>query len=387
MIYLDNAATTRMRDEVLSAMLPYMQDEYGNPSTVYSLGRQARKAIDTARRQVADLIGADIDEIYFTSGGTESDNWALSASGTDGGGHIITSAIEHHAVLNTCRRLENQGYKITYLPVDMSGRVNPDDVKKAIRPDTKLISIMAANNETGVIQPIKDIGRIAKEHGILFHTDAVQAFGSSDIDVQDMNIDMLSVSAHKHYGPKGVGALYCRRGSRIRPLLRGGSQERNLRAGTENTAAIVGFGEAARLAASEQSCKQERINNLRLLLESELIEGIEGAAVNGSGRKLPGISNIYIEGIDANALIVNLDMRGIAASNGAACTSGSTEPSHVLAAMGFDDRRIASSIRISIGLYNTEDDIRTCAEEIKRIANEQRRVSSLFSDKSKSVLV
>lgn len=386
MIYLDNAATTRMRDEVLSAMLPYMQEEYGNPSAVYSLGRQARRAIDTARKQIADLIGADIDEIYFTSGGTEADNWALSASGISGGGHIITSAIEHHAVLNTCKRLESRGYKITYVPVNMNGEIDPDDIKRSVRPDTKLISIMAANNETGVIQPVKDIGRIAEEYGVLFHTDAVQAFGSIDIDVDDMHIDMLSVSAHKHYGPKGIGALYCRKGSKIRPLINGGSQERNLRAGTENTAAVVGFGEAARLAALERS-KRGSINNLRLLLESELISSIEGTAVNGGARKLPGISNIYIKGVDANALIVNLDMRGIAASNGAACTSGSTEPSHVLMAMGFDERRIASSIRLSIGMYNTEEDIKICIEEIKRITNEQRKVSNLFSDKSKSVLV
>ena len=372
MIYLDNAATTRMRDEVFVAMMPYLQDAYGNASSVYALGRKARFAIDVAREQVSSLIGADASEIYFTSGGTEADNWALRNAAADGG-HIITSAIEHHAVLNTCRGLEKQGCLVTYLPVDANGAVDPDGVRRAVRPDTKLISIMTANNETGVIQPVREIGEIANEFEIPFHTDAVQALGTLDIDVKAMHIDMLSVSAHKNYGPKGIGALYCRRNTRLRPLLNGGSQEQNLRAGTENTAAIVGFGAASELTAQDKPTA--RINELRLMLEDRLLNTVEGVHVNGAGSKLPGISNIYIEGVDASALVVALDMCGIAVSNGAACTSGSTEPSHVLAAMGFDSARIASSVRISIGRFNTEDDIRACVEEIKRITDRQR---SLF---------
>ena len=373
MIYLDNAATTRLRDEALTAMLPYMQEEYGNPSAVYALGRQARRALDTARKNIADMIGAQIDEIYFTSGGTEADNWALRSVEANGTGHIVTSAIEHHAVLNTCKLLEKQGCAVTYISVDCCGRVDPDDIRKAIRPDTKLISVMAANNETGVIQQIKEIGEIAAEYGVLFHTDTVQAVGSIDINVQESHIDMLSISSHKVYGPKGVGALYCKKRTRLAPFLRGGSQERNMRAGTENVAAIVGFGEAVRLAVSEMDSKSERIAGLRRLFESELAGCIEGCGVNGGGRKLPGISNIYIDGVDASALIVNLDMHGIAASNGAACTSGSTEPSHVLAAMGMDNDKIASSLRISIGMYNTEEEIKSCVQAIKRIAENQRR--------------
>ena len=372
MIYLDNAATTQLHPDVLTSMLPYLTTNYGNPSSSYRMGQIAKNAIQTARKQVATYIGAKENEIYFTSGGTESNNWVLtSICKMYSGKHIITSSIEHHAILHTCEYLEKCGYTITYLPVDKDGLVSPLDVKKAICKDTVLISIMTANNEIGTLQPIQEIGKISNENNILFHTDAVQALGNIPIDVQELNVDLLSLSAHKVYGPKGVGALYIKQGTRIQNLLFGGAQEKNMRAGTENVAGIVGMGKAITLL-KDKSTKQ--IEEMRNKLWLGLIKAYPDLILNGhKTKRLPGNLNICIPNIPSNTLPVLLDMANIAVSTGSACSSGLTEPSHVLRAIGVSNSIINNVIRLSIGQFNTPDEMDITIKKIVDILQTLRK--------------
>ena len=360
-IYLDHAATTPTDPAVVQAMLPYFTEVYGNPSSVHAFGRESRRSVEAARRQVASAIGAKPSEIYFTNGGTESDNWALkgTAFALQGKGrHIITTAVEHHALLHTCQWLEKQGFAVTYLPVDALGRVNPDDVSSAIRPDTILISVMMANNEVGTLEPVAEIGKIAKSHGILFHTDAVQAIGAVPVQVEDLHADMLSLSGHKFYGPKGIGVMYLRTGVQVDHLLHGGAQERGQRAGTENLPAIVGLGEAIRLCQQRMG-DNERIAALRDQLQAGILAALPDARVNGDpAHRLPGNLNVCFPDVDGEALLLRLDLAGVGASGGSACTSGSVDPSHVLLAMGLDRDHARSSIRFSLGRDNTEEEIR-----------------------------
>ena len=361
-IYLDHAATTPTDPAVVQAMLPYFTEVYGNPSSVHAFGRESRRSVEAARRQVASAIGAKPSEIYFTNGGTESDNWALkgTAFALQGKGrHIITTAVEHHALLHTCQWLEKQGFAVTYLPVDALGRVNPDDVSSAIRPDTILISVMMANNEVGTLEPVAEIGTIAQSHGILFHTDAVQAIGAVPVQVEDLHADMLSLSGHKFYGPKGIGVMYLRTGVQVDHLLHGGAQERGQRAGTENLPAIVGLGEAIRLCQQRMG-DNERIAALRDQLQAGILAALPDARVNGDpAHRLPGNLNVCFPDVDGEALLLRLDLAGVGASGGSACTSGSVDPSHVLLAMGLDRDHARSSIRFSLGRDNTEEEIRT----------------------------
>ena len=361
-IYLDNAATTAVRPEVLSKMLPFFCDRAGNPSSIHAAGREARKAVENARRQVATALHAEAREIYFTAGGSESDNWAIRcATAETGKKHVITSAVEHHAVLHSCRVLERDGFRVTYLPVDENGLVSPDDVRRALMDDTALISIMAANNEVGTLEPIREIGRIAREAGVLFHTDAVQAAGVVPIDVNDWNADLLSLSGHKFHGPKGVGALYIRKGTRIHNLIEGGAQERGLRAGTENVPGIVGMGDALSLAAAELPEYTARVTTLRDRLIHGVLSAVPDARLNGHPTlRLPGNANFSFPGVEGESLLMRLDLAGIACSSGSACTSGSLEPSHVLSAMGLSPDMARSSLRFSLGRDNT-------AEEIDRV--------------------
>ena len=361
-IYLDNAATTAVRPEVLSKMLPFFCDRAGNPSSIHSAGRETRKAVENARRQVAAALHAEAREIYFTAGGSESDNWAIRCAAAETGKkRVITSAVEHHAVLHSCRALERDGFRVTYLPVDENGLVSPDDVRRALTDDTALISIMAANNEVGTLEPIREIGRIAREAGVLFHTDAVQAAGAVPIDVNDWNADLLSLSGHKFHGPKGVGALYIRKGTRIHNLIEGGAQERGLRAGTENVPGIVGMGEALSLAAAELSEYTARVTTLRDRLIQGVLSTVPEARLNGHPTlRLPGNANFSFPGVEGESLLMRLDLAGIACSSGSACTSGSLEPSHVLSAMGLSPDTARSSVRFSLGRDNT-------AEEIDRV--------------------
>ncbi|MBO4367077.1 MAG: cysteine desulfurase NifS [Clostridia bacterium] len=367
-IYLDNAATTLISSEVLEAMMPYLTKIYGNPSSVHSFGRESRKAVDKARSQVAKAIGASEREIYFTSCGTESDNWAIRGTAyayAGKGKHIITDAIEHPAVLNCCRQLEKEGFQVTYLPVDGKGRVSPEAVRKAFREDTVLVSVMAGNNEVGTLQPIGEIAAAAHEKGILFHTDAVQAVGSIDIDVADMGIDMLSLSGHKLHAPKGVGALYLRKGININRLMYGGSQERGQRPGTENLASVVGLGAAVEYASQSLEDRTGKIRRLRQRLEGEILSRIPGSYRNGPDaetERLPGILNISFDGVSGESLLLCLDMRGVAVSSGSACTAGSLEPSHVLMAMGIEEKKAQASIRYSLSDQNTLSDVETAAE-------------------------
>ncbi|MDE7113865.1 MAG: cysteine desulfurase NifS, partial [Acetatifactor sp.] len=358
MIYLDNAATTRMAPEVLDAMLPFFADNYGNPSTIYGLGAKARRAVAEAREHVSALMGAKPEEIYFTSGGTEADNWAIKAVAeayTDKGKHIITTKIEHHAVLHTCKWLERQGFEVTYLDVDKDGLVHVEDVREALRPDTILISVMFANNEIGTIEPIAEIGALAHEHNILFHTDAVQAFGQIPVDVKAMNVDLLSASAHKVNGPKGVGCLYIRSDVKIRSFLHGGAQERSRRAGTENVPGIVGFGEAARRAARILPEKQKREQSLRDYLIDRLESEVPWCRLNGHrSRRLPGNVNFSFSFVEGESLLIRLDMEGICVSSGSACTSGSLDPSHVLLAIGLKHEEAHGSLRFTLSEENTK---------------------------------
>ncbi len=380
-IYMDNAATTATRPEVLEEMLPFFTQRYGNPSSIHSVGRDTRKAVENARRQVAAALGAEPREIYFTAGGSESDNWAISCAATaleSKGKHIITSAIEHHAVLHTCAALEKRGYEVTYIPVDADGLVNPEDVRAAIRKDTVLITIMTANNEIGTIQPIAEIGKIAKEAGVLFHTDAVQAIGAIKVDVNEMNVDMLSLSAHKFHGPKGVGALYIRKGVKIGNLIHGGAQERGLRAGTENVPGIVGLGKAIELAVSELPEYTERMTSLRDKLIDGILESIPDVRLNGHRTKrLPANVNVSVRYIEGEALLMRLDLAGIEGSSGSACTSGSLDPSHVLLAIGLPHEIAHGSLRLSLGMDNTEEDVQAAIDALKTIVTNLRAMSPL----------
>lgn len=382
-IYLDSAATAYTKKEVLDEMLPYFSGAYGNPSSVHSYGRQARKAIDDARERIAKPLNAGFQEIFFTGSGTESDNWAIKGvamANQDKGKHIITSAIEHHAVLYTCEYLEKMGFEVTYLPVDSYGLIDPDQVKEAIRPDTILITIMFANNEIGSIQPIKEIGKIAKEHNIYFHTDAVQAIGAVDIDVDDMNIDLLSLSAHKFYGPKGIGALYIRRGIKIIPLLHGGAQERNRRAGTENIPGIVGMAKAIELIHDNMKDKNAYLIGLRDKLIKGIMDKIDDVRLNGHPTyRLPGNVNISFEYIEGESLLLSLDLEGIAASSGSACTSGSLDPSHVLLGIGLSHEIAHGSLRMTLSENNTEEDVERVLEVLPKIVSRLREMSPLFA--------
>ena len=378
MIYMDNAATTRLASEVLDAMMPFLREEFGNASTLYDLGRRAHAAIDDARGKIARVIHAMPDEIYFTSGGSEADNWAIfgSALGTSRtlkGKHLITSKIEHHAMLNSCMALESQGVEVTYLDVDNEGFVAPEAVRAAIRDNTVLVSVMAANNEIGTIEPLSEIGRIAHERGVLFHTDAVQAFTKEIIDVETMNIDYLSASAHKIHGPKGVGMLYMRHGKSLRPLIHGGSQERGRRAGTENVAGIVGFGKAAELAFENREAWNRQESEICDLLISKLLE-IDGCVLNGPRtQRLANNVNVSISGIEGESLVLLLNERGIAAGTGSACASGTSEPSHVLKAIGLSHADAFSGLRLSLSHENTLEEADTvsacvseCVESLRR---------------------
>jgi len=380
-IYLDNAATTPVDKRVLEVMLPYYSDVFGNPSSLYSYGQEAKKAIEEAREKVAKALGADADEIYFTSGGSESDNWALKGVAyalKDKGNHIITTEIEHHAVLNTCRYLEKEGFKVTYLPVNEYGLVKPEDLKKAITDKTILVSIMFANNEIGTIEPIEELVKIAHEENVYFHTDAVQAVGNVPIDVKKLDVDLLSLSAHKIYGPKGVGALYIKKGVKIHSLIQGGTQERNRRAGTENVAGIVGLGEAIELITKNLDFHINKLTFLRDKLINGILEKIPYARLNGHPTKrLPGNVNVSFEFIDGESLILNLDMAGICASSGSACTSGSLEPSHVLLAIGLPRELARGSLRLTIGKDNTEEDIDKVLEVLPQIIKRLRSISQI----------
>lgn len=361
-IYLDNAATTAVRPEVLSKMLPFFTEKAGNPSSIHTAGREARKAVENARRQVAAALGAEAREIYFTAGGSESDNWATRCAAAETGKkHVITSAVEHHAVLHSCRAMERDGFRITYLPVDENGMVSPADVRRALTDDTALISVMAANNEVGTLEPIQEIGQLAREAGVLFHTDAVQAAGAIPIDVNAWNADLLSLSGHKFHGPKGVGALYIRKGTRIHNLIEGGAQERGLRAGTENVPGVVGMGEALSLAVAELPEYAAHVSALRDRLIQGILSAVPDARLNGHPTlRLPGNAHFSFPGVESESLLMRLDLAGIACSGGSACTSGSLEPSHVLSAMGLSPDLGRSSVRFSLGRDNT-------AEEIDRV--------------------
>ena len=383
-IYLDHAATTYTDKEVLEEMLPFFTELYGNPSSVYSIGRSAKKHVDIARERVAKALGALPEEIYFTAGGSESDNWAIKGvayGNKDKGNHIITTNIEHHALLHACESLEKEGFDITYLPVDEYGMIDIEDLKKAISDKTILISIMYANNEIGTIQPIEEIGEIAKEKGIYFHTDAVQAIGNINIDVKAQNIDMLSLSAHKFYGPKGVGAFYVRKGVKILNLLHGGGQERGKRAGTENVPGIVGLGKAIELATSNIAEENSRIIKLREKLVEGVMKNIPYTRLNGHPEKrLPGNANFCFRYIEGESLLLNLDMKGIAGSSGSACTSGSLDPSHVLLAIGLPHEIAHGSLRLTIGKENTEEEIDYVLEVLPEIIQRLRDMSPLYEN-------
>ena len=382
-IYLDNAATTRTLPEAVSVMLPFFTETYGNASAVYEAGQLCRSAVMRSRKTIADLIGADRDEIYFTSGGSEADNWALKGvfelaldKGREKPPHIITTAIEHHAVLHTCEWLQKMGADVTFIQPDKEGFINPEDVERAIRKETVLISVMLANNEIGTIEPIARIGQIAHDHGILFHTDAVQAYGQIPVSVRDMYIDLLSASSHKLYGPKGVGFLYIRRGIQLPALIHGGGQERGKRAGTENVPGIVGFAKAAEAAGGQMEDRMKQERRLRSQLIRQVMDRIPGTLLNGPAaaenerfpelRRLPGNANFCFEGVDGEALLALLDMQGICASSGSACSAGSLDPSHVLLAVGRNHAQARSSVRFSIGAFNTEEEITQTARILEQ---------------------
>lgn len=386
-IYLDHSATTPVDLEVAELMMTYYTEKYGNPSSVHSFGREAKQALEEARRQVAELIGATPQEVTFTSGGTEADNLAIlgtAAALSKKGKHLITSAIEHHAVLETCEYLQKNGYELTVIPVDEEGIVLVEDVRKAIRPDTILISIMHANNEVGAIQPIVEIANLAKEHGITFHVDAVQSLGKIPINVKEMNIDLLTVSSHKIYGPKGVGALYIRKGVRIVPLAHGGSQEKRRRSGTENTPGIIGFGKACELIGKRMAEEAELQKKLRDKLMNGIVERIEYVKVNGplGEKRLSNNVNVSIRFVEGESLLLSLDMLGIAASSGSACTSGSLDPSHVLLAMGLVHEIAHGSLRFSLGRQNTEEEIDYVLEQLPKIVERLRMMSPLYDQVS-----
>ncbi len=377
-IYLDNSATTRVDERAVEAMLPCFRENFGNASSVHLFGQEARAIVEAARRYVADLLGADTREIVFTSGGTESDNsalWGIFRSGCRPGNHIITTRIEHPAILETCRALESAGAEITYVPVGSSGKVDPEAVEAAVGGSTILISVMHANNETGVIQPVAEIAAIAKRHGILLHTDAVQSVGKIPVDVRDLGVDLLSISAHKIHGPKGIGALYVRKGTRMAPFMTGGSQERKRRAGTENVPAIAGFGAAARLAGDRLPEMSTRVAELRDRLQNQATARIAGTRVNGPAFRLPNIANLSFENLEGEAAVIALDLEGIAVSTGSACSSGALEPSHVLVAMGLRPEVVQSSLRFSLCLYNTEEEIDRTVQTLEAVTQRLRKLS------------
>lgn len=388
MIYLDNAATTKTAPEVVDAMLPYFSEYYGNASTIYSLGAESKKAMDHARQTIADSLGAKPEEIYFTAGGSESDNWALKATAeayASKGKHIITTKIEHHAILHTCEYLEKRGFEITYLNVDRDGLISLDELKAAIRPDTILISVMFANNEIGTIEPIAEIGEIAKEHGVLFHTDAVQAYAQVPINVDEMHIDMLSASGHKLNGPKGIGFLYIRKGVKIRSFVHGGAQERSRRAGTENIPGIVGLGAAVERAMRIMDTKTRKEIELRDYLIGRLENEIPHCWLNGHRTKrLPNNINFSFLFIEGESMLIMLDMKGICASSGSACTSGSLDPSHVLLAIGLKHEEAHGSLRLTLSEESTKEEMDIVSEEVKKIVQRLRDMSPLYEDFLKS---
>jgi len=378
-VYFDNNATTPLLPEVLEAMRPYLGEKFGNASSIHQQGQQARAAVERARENVAELLNCRAAEIVFTSGGTEGDNLALFGI-VQSGDHIITSAIEHHAVLNSCARLEQMGCSVTYLPVDGRALVDPDDVRRALRPETKLISIMLANNETGVLQAAGEIGKIAAEADVYFHTDAVQAAGKVPIDVKEIDFDLLSISAHKFHGPQGVGAIFVRKGTLLQPLLYGGRHERSRRAGTENLAGIVGLGKAAEMAARGFSDGSvARMAELRDRLEKAILENVEQVAVNG-GRapRVPNTTNISFDCIEGEAMVIALDLKGLSVSTGAACSSGAIEPSHVLTAMGLSADRARGSIRFSLGKQNTAEDVEFALGLVPGVVGRLRELSPVY---------
>ena len=388
-IYMDNAATTPLKREVLDAMMPYLTEEYGNASSIYATGRDAKRALDEARQTVSDALGAKANEIYFTSCGSEADNWAIQGvayANKNRGRHIISSQIEHHAVLHTLQYLEKQGFEVTYLPVDEYGLVRPDDLKDAIRPDTILITIMYANNEIGTIEPIDELAQIAHEHKIVFHTDAVQAVGHVPLNVKELGVDLLSLSAHKLYGPKGVGALYIKNGVKLDNFLHGGAQERGRRAGTENVAGIVGLAKAIELATAEINENVAHLTTLRNKLISGIRAQIPYCRLNGHPTKrLCNNVNFSFEFIEGESLLLMLDMKGVAASSGSACTSGSLDPSHVLLAIGLKHEIAHGSLRLSIGDFTTEEDIDYVLEVLGPIVQRLRDMSPLYEEVERGV--
>ncbi len=384
LIYMDNAATTAVKPEVFEKMKPYFMENYSNPSSVYSFAGEAKKAVDDARDIIAGALNAKAAEIYFTGGGSEADNSAIKATAEaykNKGKHIITSAIEHHAVLHTCGWLERHGYEVTYLPVDENGTVSPEKVEEAIRPDTILISIMFANNEIGTIEPIKEIGEIAEKHGVLFHTDAVQAFGHVPIDVQEMHIDMLSASGHKFHGPKGIGFMYMRNGLKLGSFIHGGAQERSRRAGTHNVPGIVGMGEAARIAMEQLEANAAKETEVRDYLIARVEKEIPYIKVNGHREnRLPNNINICFRFIEGESLLIMLDQKGICASSGSACTSGSLDPSHVLLAIGLPHEIAHGSLRLTISEDTTKEDADFVVDNLKSIVERLRSMSPLYED-------
>lgn len=383
-VYLDNAATTSTIPEVVDAMLPYFTENFGNPSSVYDFAAKNKKAVNDSRQTIADALHADLRDVYFTAGGSEADNWALIATAEayeEKGKHIITSKIEHHAILHTCDYLEKRGFEITYIDVDENGIIRLDRLKEAIRPDTILISVMFANNEIGTIQPVKEIGALAKEHGVLFHTDAVQAFGQVPIDVDEMNIDLLSVSGHKLHGPKGIGCLYIRKGLKLRSFIHGGAQERKRRAGTENVPGIVGFGKAVSIAVSTMEERTREEKEIRDYLIEKIEKSIPYCRLNGHrSKRLPNNVNFSFQFVEGESLLIMLDMEGICASSGSACTSGSLDPSHVLLAIGLPHEIAHGSLRMTLSEETTKEDIDYVVEKLSAIVAKLRSMSPLYED-------
>lgn len=384
LIYLDHAATTAVHPDVLKEMLPYFTDKFGNPSSVYGFAANNKNKLTEARETIAGALGAKSEEIYFTAGGSESDNWALKCTAEAygvHGGHIITTKIEHHAILHTCKYLQNRGYDVTYLDVDENGLVDLNTLEAAIRPDTFLITIMFANNEIGTIEPIKEIGEIAHRHGILFHTDAVQAFGQIPIHVDEMNIDMLSASGHKFNGPKGIGFLYIKKGLKLKSFIHGGQQERGRRAGTENVPGIVGIEKACEIAMAEMEERMKKETELRDYLIERILREIPYTRLNGHSKKrLPNNVNISFQFVEGESILIMLDMAGICASSGSACTSGSVDPSHVLLAIGLPHEIAHGSLRLTIGYENTKEEMDTVVDNLKRIITNLRNMSPLYED-------
>ncbi|KLK88212.1 cysteine desulfurase [Methanoculleus sediminis] len=380
-LYMDHAATTFMKPEVVAAMAPYLSEHFGNPSSLYRFSRESKNGVEEARGQVAAAVGASAGEIFFTSGGTEADNWAIKGialANRNRGNHIVTSAIEHHAVLHTCEWLERQGFSVTYLPVDGFGRVEPERVGEAITDETILVSVMTANNEIGTVQPVAEIGRVAHDRGVLFHTDAVQAIGAVPIDVERMGIDLLSLSGHKFYGPKGTGALYIRQGTRVETLIHGGGQERGRRAGTENVPGIVGLGRAIELATADIEGHNRRIAAMRDRLVRGVLGSVPDSRLNGHPtERLPNNANFSFRYIEGESILLLLDGRGICASTGSACSSGSSEPSHVLLATGLSHEEAHGSLRLTLGDANTGEDVDHVLEVLPEVIGRLRRISPL----------